>query len=551
MLSATCAPGLASTRGTDQPQQPASGPGGSSYPHAAVTVSQFGSGATGYTIFEPASPTPASAPLVVFLHGYLAIDPSGYRAWIDHIVRRGNIVVYPAYQTILTLPGEFEDNAATAISSAISVLQGGGHVQPQLDRFAMTGHSMGGLLTANLGATAAARGLPQPKALFPNEPPFPIVPAQQQNYALIPSTALMVILVGDMDTVVGQDPGRRLWDQISQIPAANKDLVRLATDSHGAPPMLGDHSAPSASVGTADAVDFYGIWKVFDGLTDAAFYGTNRDYALGGTPEQRHMGVWSDGVPAAELRVLSAPDDTPAVYIPSTGVFFLAGTLFPGAADTAAQFGPVGAGWVPVRGDWDGDGTDSIGLYDPTTGAFFLRQANSPGPADVVVTFGAPGATPLVGDWDGDGDDTVGIYNPVTGVWFLRNTNSPGPADVTLVFGPAGAGWMPVPGDWDGDGDDTVGVFDPASSTFFYRNTNASGPAEGIVSFGPAGSGWTPLAGDWDQDGADSPGLHDPVGGVFWLRNVLSPGAADVIDAFGPPGATPLVGDWQMRCNCG
>ena len=56
-----------------------------------------------------------------------------------------------------------------------------------------------------------------------------------------------------------------------------------------------------------NALDFYGTWKLFDGLCDAAFYGKNREYALGNTPQQRFMGVWSDGVPVKELKVTDKP----------------------------------------------------------------------------------------------------------------------------------------------------------------------------------------------------------------------------------------------------
>ena len=54
-----------------------------------------------------------------------------------------------------------------------------------------------------------------------------------------------------------------------------------------------------------DALDFYGFWKLFDALTDAAFHGRNREYALGNTPQQRYMGAWSDGRPVTELVVLN------------------------------------------------------------------------------------------------------------------------------------------------------------------------------------------------------------------------------------------------------
>lgn len=36
------------------------------------------------------------------------------------------------------------------------------------------------------------------------------------------------------------------------------------------------------------ALDYYGFWKLFDGLTDAAFYMENSEYALGNTPQQRY-----------------------------------------------------------------------------------------------------------------------------------------------------------------------------------------------------------------------------------------------------------------------
>ncbi len=67
-----------------------------------------------------------------------------------------------------------------------------------------------------------------------------------------------------------------------------------------------DDSAVNTHPGI-DALDYFGTWKLFDALTDAAFYGKNRNSALGNTPEQRFMGKWSDGTPVNELRVLEKP----------------------------------------------------------------------------------------------------------------------------------------------------------------------------------------------------------------------------------------------------
>ncbi|MCC6745080.1 MAG: hypothetical protein IT175_14560, partial [Acidobacteria bacterium] len=54
-----------------------------------------------------------------------------------------------------------------------------------------------------------------------------------------------------------------------------------------------------------------------------------------------------------------------------------------------AGYGPPPSTWVPIRGDWDGDGADSIGLYDPATSTFYLKNTNSPGSADLAFAFGA------------------------------------------------------------------------------------------------------------------------------------------------------------------
>ena len=64
-------------------------------------------------------------------------------------------------------------------------------------------------------------------------------------------------------------------------------------------------------------------------------------------------------------------------------------------------FGPAGLGWNPLAGDWNGDGTDTIGLYDPANGFFFLKNMHAPGPADVVFGYGPANSTPILGDWNG------------------------------------------------------------------------------------------------------------------------------------------------------
>ena len=54
-------------------------------------------------------------------------------------------------------------------------------------------------------------------------------------------------------------------------------------------------------------------------------------------------------------------------------------------------------------------------MWDPSTATFYLRNSNTSGGPDVQVRFGASSYVPLVGDWNGDGKDTIGRVGSVDG----------------------------------------------------------------------------------------------------------------------------------------
>ena len=238
---------------------------------------------------------------------------------------------------------------------------------------------------------------------------------------------------------------------------------------------------------------------------------------------------------------------TIGIYKPALGGFFLRNSNSVGSADIVFSYGPGNAGWVPLVGDWNGDGVDTVGLYVPASGMFYVRNSNTFGSADVAFTYGPVGGSwiPVVGDWNGDGVDTIGLYNPGNGAFYLRNSNNTGVADITFTYGPANAGWIPVVGDWNEDGVDTVGLYNPNNGVFYLRNSNTTGVADVTFTYGPAGAGWVPIVGDWDGDGVDTVGLYNPAGATFFLRNSNSVGTADVTFGYGVPGDQPVVGKWQ------
>jgi pimeloyl-ACP methyl ester carboxylesterase len=304
------------------PGQPATGPGGSNYTHQEVKTSVYGEGATQYWIFEPASPKPASAPVLVFNHGWLATSPTFYQAWINHLVKQGYIVIYPRYQEDFTTPSDkFTPNAFNSTLEALKVLETDEHVRPLPDQWAVVGHSVGGLISVNMASSYKEYGLAPPLAVFAVEPGRSRSSEDQVgpligNLSNIPPETLLLTLAGDQDTWVGNYDAIRIINQTPQIPIQNKDYILMVSDTHGTPELMADHFAPLAASFRingwdfdflVNAQDYYGTWKLMDGLLDASFQGTNQEYALGNTTPQRFMGFWSDGQAVKELVVTDNP----------------------------------------------------------------------------------------------------------------------------------------------------------------------------------------------------------------------------------------------------
>jgi hypothetical protein len=63
-------------------------------------------------------------------------------------------------------------------------------------------------------------------------------------------------------------------------------------------------------------------------------------------------------------------------------------------------------------GDWNCDGVQTPGLYRQSDGFVYLRNSNTQGVADITFFFGNPGDVPIAGDFNGNGCDTVSIYRP-------------------------------------------------------------------------------------------------------------------------------------------
>ena len=287
----------------------------SPYPHKSVKQTELGEGPRSYWLFEPAEPSPEQAPVVVFNHGWFAVNPAVYGAWIEHLVRRGRIVIAPRYQRdLLTPPVNFLPNGLIAVRDALDVLSTSqAHVRPDRTKFALMGHSAGGNLAAQMAAVAAEADLPDPKAvicIFPGE----VLQSKRPDLADIPAKTLLVVAAGQKDLVVGDQRAREIFAATTAIPSERKKFVLYRSDLRGYPHFRADHLAPTGLQARFDsgdglfhsaqmaqcevnAFDTSGFWRMADLTLDAAFAGRTLDEATNRGDAFRHLGYWSDGRP--------------------------------------------------------------------------------------------------------------------------------------------------------------------------------------------------------------------------------------------------------------
>jgi uncharacterized protein (TIGR03437 family) len=284
------------------PSQPATGPGGSQAQFSTIQQSVYGQAGQQFWIFWPEG-LPGPAPVVVFMHGFGAVLPGPYQEWINHIARRGNIVIYPRYQDDgRDVPANYTPNAIGAIKSALTILG----AAADLTKVAFVGHSLGGVLNFNIAARAAVEGIPAPKAILSAHPGDTIF-ADLNSYSQISYDTVVLMLVGDADNLVGDTTAKNILAALPYIRA--KNFITVRSDNHGSPALVADHLAPNAP--PVDALDYFAYWKLSDALIDFVFFGTEADYATGGGNNQIFMGRWSDGITVRPLLLrpsLSIPD---------------------------------------------------------------------------------------------------------------------------------------------------------------------------------------------------------------------------------------------------
>ncbi|MFN8390478.1 MAG: VCBS repeat-containing protein [Bdellovibrionota bacterium] len=215
----------------------------------------------------------------------------------------------------------------------------------------------------------------------------------------------------------------------------------------------------------------------------------------------------------------------------ANNLIYWTGTLSRSGLAYSRMFG-IG-GDVPFKGDFNGNGTDEIGVY--RNGQWFvMNELNQM----LAYYWGLPGDVAVPADYDGDGITDISIWRPSDGTWWILNSGAAagyagGQGLTNVQWGLYGD--VPVPADYDGDGRDDIAVWRPTDGNWYiqYSKTNTIG----VVQWGSGYFGDVPFKGlDRNGDGKADFVVFRPGAGIWYINYgngqstaVVFGGATDVL----------------------
>jgi hypothetical protein len=235
-----------------------------------------------------------------------------------------------------------------------------------------------------------------------------------------------------------------------------------------------------------------------------------------------------DGDGRADLATL-----VPAVY-PDYPPFMratLSSTLFTTTVGMYIYDGGYGNDlWVPVPGDYDGDGKTDFAIFDAAKHLWSQRLSGE-GYGNIHL-FGYGTGVAVPADYDGDGKTDVATYDEATGHWSVRLSSTNNVSSQTMSVG--GAGWVPVPADYDGDGRADFVVYNTSTGQWYGLLSSTNYTTTININWG--GAGYAPVMGDYDGDGKADLALYHQASGNWYILLSSSNYTTTIVRNWGGPG---------------
>jgi hypothetical protein len=225
------------------------------------------------------------------------------------------------------------------------------------------------------------------------------------------------------------------------------------------------------------------------------------------------------------------------------------------------NWGASADGFVPLVGDFNGDGYTDVCLYYKAGGAWYVALGNgssfTPSAYAWLSNWGANATAfiPLASDYNGDGYTDVCLYYKAGGAWYVALGNG------SSAFTPSAYVWLdnwgasstaftPLTSWFNGDGLADVMLYEKAMGRWYV------GPNQGNSTFGAGGywidnwgassSGFTPLIGDFNTDSRTDIGLYEKALGRWYVamnqtNNTFSQSGTYWLDGWGVQSGSPKI----------
>lgn len=295
----------------------------------SVRVVSVGDGAERAYVLIPESLKDTRLPVVVFLHGWLGMSPRNFGALLDHLARRGSLVIYPVYQEgEHTPPQAVSALAATGVKQALTYLE---QQQPGLADTSRTlyyGFSMGASIALNFAAQPERYGVPPPKAVVAVAPGDakhiahgPLARSIIGPLEKIPPDLPVALLSGLEDTTIGVPTARLMAPRLCHLSPDRRVLLFFPPGGTVEQPVRAGHGSPGApdsrydfrlqqtvdlrlprrgfyeASSSLNYLDFYGYWRVVTGMFEWVAAERYPTAVFGPGNAQTDMGVDADGRP--------------------------------------------------------------------------------------------------------------------------------------------------------------------------------------------------------------------------------------------------------------
>lgn len=309
--------------------------------HGAVALRVIGQKEHRVFLFVPTDPKPDNeVPVIFFHHGWQGMNPMNFGGLIDHLVRSGHVVIYPVFQNgEQTSPLSLTRNAGEANRMALNLLAEEFGLTPKQGQTLYYGFSIGSAISVNLALVPEDYGLPPADALIMIAPGDAYHLKLSQSFGSIyrsledlPASLPVVIMSGQEDDI-GLPTAHLLYNRLQHIPREKRIFYILPPSQQGTRKIAAGHGSPGApdsrynfpleqqrfpsviqgqaqyeQSASLNQLDFFGYWKIIDGLLDGLKNdGQFPDFVFGtGSPRQLSLGGWNDGTRLNPMKIQEA-----------------------------------------------------------------------------------------------------------------------------------------------------------------------------------------------------------------------------------------------------